>query len=74
MSRKFNWIFFDLDGTLADSIPASYQAHLDFMAKFGIKSNKEEFEELNGPSIPEIITILKTRYKLAGDKNHLINL
>ena len=72
--RKFNWIFFDLDGTLADSIPASYKIHTDFLAQFGITGDKKEFEELNGPSIPEIITALKTKYKLDADKNYLIDL
>lgn len=72
--KKFNWIFFDLDGTLADSIPALYKVHKDFLARFGLVCNKEEFEKLNGPSLLEIIIFLKNKYKLVEDKNYLINL
>ncbi len=72
--KKFNWIFFDLDGTLADSLPATYKAHLNFLTQFGIIDNKKGFEEVNGPSLPEIINILKTKYKLVGDKKYLLDL
>lgn len=72
--RKFNWIFFDLDGTLANSVPALYKVYINFLAKFGVVGTKEEFEELNGPSLPEIINTLKIKHGLETDKNHLINL
>jgi HAD superfamily hydrolase (TIGR01509 family) len=74
MNRKFNWIFFDLDGTLADSIPAMYQVYIGFLNKFGINGTKEEFEELNGPSLSEIVDILRTRHRLDSDKYFLIDL
>lgn len=74
MNRKFNWIFFDLDGTLADSIPAMYEVYISFLSKFGIKGTKEEFEELNGPSLSEIVDILRTRHRLDSDKYFLIDL
>lgn len=74
MNRRFNWIFFDLDGILADSIPALYEVYIHFLEKFEIKGTKEEFEELNGPSLPEIITTLKTKHRLAADKDYLMSL
>jgi len=74
VNKKFKWIFFDLDGTLADSIPSLYKAHVNFLKMFGVVSNREEFEKLNGPSIPEIIIFLKNKYKLVNDDNFLINL
>ena len=74
MNRKFNWVFFDLDGTLADSIPAMYQVYLDFLSKFDKRGTKEEFEELNGPSLSEIVSVLKTRYGLVDDDVFLIDL
>ena len=74
MNRKFNWIFFDLDGTLADSIPAMYEVYISFLSKFGINGTKEEFEELNGPSLSEIVDILRTRHRLDSDKYFLIDL
>lgn len=74
MNKKYNWIFFDLDGTLADSIPAMYQVYLDFLDRFDKRGSKDEFEELNGPSLPEIISVLKTRYDLVDDDVFLIGL
>jgi HAD superfamily hydrolase (TIGR01509 family) len=71
--EKHVWIFFDLDGTLADSIPALHQVYLEFLGKFDKKGGKEEFEELNGPSLPEIVSILKARYGLVDENVSLIN-
>ena len=72
MNKKYNWIFFDLDGTLADSIPAMYQVYLDFLNKFDRSGTKEEFEELNGPSLTEIVSALKARYGLVDDEDFLV--
>lgn len=69
---KIKWIFFDLDGTLVDNIPALYQAYLNFLSDYGIKGNKKEFEKLNGPSLYEIISILKTTYGLKESHNNLL--
>ena len=58
------WIFFDLDGTLVDNLKLLYDVYVEFLSDFGIKGNKKEFEKLNGPSINEIIRILKKKYSL----------
>jgi HAD superfamily hydrolase (TIGR01509 family) len=68
MNKKYSWIFFDLDGTLADSIQAMYQVYIDFLNGFDKRGTKEEFEKLNGPSLSEIVSILKTRYALIDDE------
>jgi len=73
MNRKFDWIFFDLDGTLADSISVMYQVYLDFLSDFSKKGTREEFDELNGPALLEIVAVLKSRYKLTEDKDSLVN-
>lgn len=73
-NNNFKCVFFDFDGTLADSIPALYKVHIDFLAMFGITCTKEDFEKTNGPSLPEIITILKKTYKLNKTEAQLINL
>ncbi len=71
MNNKFGWIFFDLDGTLADSIPAMYQVYQDFLNGFNKRGTKKEFEELNGPSLSEIVSVLKARYSLLDDESLL---
>lgn len=73
MNKKYSWIFFDLDGTLADSIPTMYQVYIDFLNGFDKRGTKEEFEELNGPSLSEIVPILKTRYSLPDNEVFLVN-
>lgn len=74
MNNLFNWIFFDLDGTLADSIPALFQSYLNFLSEFDLVGSKLEFDELNGPSMTEIISILKSRHNLKQDEKTLIKL
>jgi mannitol-1-/sugar-/sorbitol-6-/2-deoxyglucose-6-phosphatase len=60
----FKGILVDLDGTLADSLEALQQVYLDFLAEFGIIGTQEEFQELNGPKIGEIVSLLRNRYHL----------
>jgi len=69
--NKIEWIFFDLDGTLVNNLPALYRAYLDFLIDYGIKGNKREFEKLNGPSLTEIIDTLKQTYDLKESHNKL---
>lgn len=57
-------ILIDLDGTLVDSIPALYQVYLKFLAYYGKKGTQEEFNALIGPSIDEIVEILRKKYEL----------
>jgi HAD superfamily hydrolase (TIGR01509 family) len=57
-------IFFDLDGTLINSIDAMYAAYLSFLNVYGIHGTKEEFDQLNGPSLREIVKHLKEKYML----------
>jgi len=74
MKKKFKWIFFDFDGTLVDSVPTMYQIYIHFLEKFGETGTKKEFDELNGPSLPEIISLLKKRYNLKDSEQSLIAL
>lgn len=61
-------IFLDFDGTLADSIPQLRAAYAAFLARYGIEGSLAEFEELNGPSLSEIVLRLRDRYGL--DPSH----
>lgn len=55
-------ILIDLDGTLADTIPVLYETYLQFMAHRGLKGSKDEFADLMGPTIPQVVDILRTKY------------
>lgn len=55
-------VLIDLDGTLVDSTPALFQVYQKFLAYYGKKGTKEEFNSLIGPSIDEIVAILKKKH------------
>lgn len=73
-NKKYDYVFFDLDGTLVDSIPVMYQVYLNFLNHFGKQGSKKEFEELNGSTIDEIILLFKSRYGLIDKNPPLIDL
>lgn len=66
------YVFFDLDGTLVDSLSAMYQVYLDFLQSFGIIGTEDEFETLNGPSLCELVHILKLTYNLVESHADLL--
>ena len=70
--KKYEWIFLDLDGTLADSINILYDKYIQFLKEFGFVGTKDEFNILNGPSLKEIISILKKKYNLLGTELTLL--
>ena len=72
MNDTRRWVFFDLDGTLADSLPGMYRAYENFLGGYERQGTRDEFEELNGPSLPEIVAILKTRYGLTDGEDALM--
>ena len=69
--KNVKWVFFDLDGTLADSLSVMYQVYLDFLKEFDVQGSKEEFQDINGPALPEIIALLKSRYELKDSHESL---
>src|SRR5258705_3625382 len=64
INDRIKAIFFDFDGTLVDSIYLLYEVYLAFLEKHGHAGSEREFKELNGPSIKEVIAILRDRYDL----------
>lgn len=64
-------IFLDLDGTLIDSPAAIYQIYTAFLAKYGFEGSREEFEELNGPNLSQIVAHLKEKYGINEEKESL---
>jgi HAD superfamily hydrolase (TIGR01509 family) len=61
----------DLDGTLADSLGVLREVYFRFLEKFGLKGSDAEFNQLNGPTVTEIASILRTRYALPGEASDL---
>ena len=64
MNKQHNWIVFDFDGTLVDSLNVMYLVYVKFMESKNLKPLKSEFLHLNGPTIKEIVVYLKEKYDL----------
>ena len=58
---------FDLDGTLADTMPLHYQAWLETQARFGLSFPEDEFYRLGGVPTPTITRLLVKRAGLDVD-------
>lgn len=65
-------LLIDLDGTLVDSLPSLYRVYLQFLSSQGVQGNGEEFTELMGPSLSQIVDILRQRYHLKGTSEELL--
>jgi mannitol-1-/sugar-/sorbitol-6-phosphatase len=64
-------LFVDLDGTLADSLGVLRKVYSRFLAEFGHEGHDAEFDQLNGPKMTEIVSILRMRYELPGEADEL---
>lgn len=56
--------FLDFDGTLVNSLPLLYDAYQSFLKKRKLCPNLDEFNELKGPSLREILQTLKNKYSM----------
>lgn len=74
MNFRARLVLFDLDGTLIDSIAASWEAHLSFLRKFNITADRADFEEINGPSLIQIASLLKAKYKFRQSEEEIMGL
>ena len=70
--EKLKAIFIDFDGTLVNSLEDLYGIYCDFLKYYELKGNQEEFAELNGPTINEILTILIEKYHLPEPSEKLL--
>jgi HAD superfamily hydrolase (TIGR01509 family) len=66
-------ILVDLDGTLADSIGVMRTAYREFLSHYGTAGSDEEFDRLNGPSLSEIVRLLKIAHSLSAEESVLHN-
>ena len=64
MSAKYLGVFFDLDGTLVDTLGILRSVYYEFLLSFGIQGSEDEFQSFNGPSLKEVVTIINDKYCL----------
>lgn len=64
-------ILVDFDGTLIDSIGSLFDAYCRFLRLYGQKGSKDEFNSLNGPSVLEVVGILKVKYNISDEIDEL---
>ncbi len=72
MTAARQGLFLDFDGTLVDSVPVLYRIYLEFLREQGCCGSVAEFERLNGPSLPEIVAILKQQYGMTAPREVLL--
>ncbi|MDA3881612.1 MAG: HAD-IA family hydrolase [Prolixibacteraceae bacterium] len=56
-------LIFDIDGTLADTMPAHFNAFRKVLSKYGIDFNEELFNSLAGVPVGPQMVMLKEKYK-----------
>lgn len=56
-------LIFDIDGTLADTMPAHFKAFRKVLSKYGIDFDKELFDSLAGVPVGPQMVMLKEKFK-----------
>jgi HAD superfamily hydrolase (TIGR01509 family) len=59
-------LIFDIDGTLADTMPAHYKAFRKVLGKYGIDFTKELFDSLAGVPVGPQMVLLKQKFNPQG--------
>lgn len=65
-------VFLDLDGTLVDTLPGLKSVYFKFLQAYGITGSDDEFAQLNGPSLVEVVATLNQRYQLKQSSDALL--
>jgi beta-phosphoglucomutase-like phosphatase (HAD superfamily) len=65
-------LFLDLDGTLADSLGAMKEAFFSFHADRGLPCTENDFQALNGPTLGEVVSRIRIRYRLHDSVDSLL--
>ena len=64
---------FDFDGVVIDSVAVLRKAYFHFLDEFGVAGSEFEFQQLNGPKLTEIISLLKRWHRLPGSEEELFS-
>jgi HAD superfamily hydrolase (TIGR01509 family) len=67
-------LLLDLDGTLADSLGVMRKIYGQFLAGFDRPSSQAEFDRLNGPSLLDVVKILKRDHDLGPPVKDLLRI
>ena len=71
-NNRMRAVFFDLDGTIADSLTLLRQVHAELLAAHGIEVSEGEFEDLNGVPLFEMVRLIKKRHPIEVTANSLL--
>lgn len=63
MGNSFS-VIFDMDGVLVDTLQALYEIYLNALSNQGVEGCREEFNEMNGPHMDDVVSILSQRHNL----------
>ena len=72
MAKGRPGLFLDLDGTLADSLGVMRGIYDRFLAGYDRTGSPEEFSRLNGPSLSDVLAVLKRDHNLAPSAADLL--
>ena len=64
-------VLFDLDGTLAATHEILFETYVRFMTAQGGVPSRDEFAGLDGPTITEIVQLLRSRHGLSRSEKEL---
>jgi len=64
MNTRTRHILFDMDGTLADSLPVMRDIYRQFLESHGAQGSEAEFQHMNGFALPQIVAHLKQAHAL----------
>jgi HAD superfamily hydrolase (TIGR01509 family) len=65
-------LLLDLDGTLADSLPALRAAYFTFLSSYGAVGSDDEFQSLNGLPLNNVIGRLQQAHELSKETDTLL--
>ena len=68
--EKLKAVLIDMDGTLLNSMDVLYKVYRDFLHEYGHRGTKAEFKQLTGPSINEVISMIK-KYGIEASFNRV---